>query len=129
MGDPADAPAVAQRLVEGAAKEDGHVLRSMVGIYLKVPFGLHRQIEQAVASDRVEQMVEGTGAPPDLGVARPVDVHRDDDVRFASTSPELCSAGILTGHHLSSSRTSSNRSVCSGRPTEKRIEFSRRRLL
>ena len=61
-----DAALVAEGLLEGLAEDDADVFDGVVGVDLQIALGLDLQIDQAVAAEQVEHVVE----EPDAGVRR-----------------------------------------------------------
>ena len=58
----------------------------VVLVDLEVALGAHAQVEQAVARERVQEVVEEGDAGLDLGLARPVEPQLDPDVGLAGAA-------------------------------------------
>ncbi len=81
-----DARLVAQRLPQGRAQADAHVLDGMVLIDAQVALGLDRKIDRGVLGQQREHVVQEAHARADLGAACAVDLQRQLDLglgRFA----------------------------------------------
>ena len=89
VAEAADAGAVAERLVERLPERDAGVLDGVVRAGLEVALDLHVEVEEAVTSDRVEQVVEEAHAGRALTRARAVQVERQLDVGLAGGAMDL----------------------------------------
>ena len=89
VAEAADAGAVAERLVERLPERDAGVLDGVVRAGLEVALDLHVEVEQAVARDRVEQVVEEADPGAALARARAVEVQRQLDVGLAGGAMDL----------------------------------------
>jgi hypothetical protein len=70
----ADALLVAHRLGHRLAQRDAHVFDRVVAVDVQVAFGLDVQVDQAVAGDLVQHVVEKGDAGGQLGLAGAVKV-------------------------------------------------------
>ena len=78
--EPADAALVAERLGEHAPQHDAGVLDAVMAVHLQIALHLDAQIEQPVASERRQHVVEEPDARVDIRAARAVEIDRDGDV-------------------------------------------------
>ena len=108
VAEAADAGAVAERLVERLAERDAGVLDGVVRAGLEVALDLHVEVEQAVASHSVEQMVEEPDAGRALTRARAVQVERQLDVGLAGGAMDL---------RVAAHARRSIDSACTGKPS------------
>ena len=77
---------VAQGLGEGLADGDADVFHRVVTVDVQVALGLHLQIDQAVAGDLVQHVVEEGNAGIELGTAGAVQIETDRDLGFEGIS-------------------------------------------
>ncbi len=87
-----DAALVAQGLRERLAHYDAHVLHRVVTVDLQVARGADRQVEQAVAPEGGEHVVEKADAGLHVGGAGAVQVKRQLDVGFVRRARKACDA-------------------------------------
>ena len=73
---------IAERLHEGLAERDAHILDGVMVIDMRVALGLHDEIEKAVAGEKVQHVIEKADAGLDFGAARAVEADLDLDLRF-----------------------------------------------
>ena len=66
----ADALLVAHGLVDRLAQRDAHVLDGVVAVDVQVALGLDVQVDQAMAGDLVEHVIEKTDAGGEAGPGR-----------------------------------------------------------
>src|SRR5215831_18774573 len=77
-----DARAVAERLAEGLAQTDAHVLHRVVKIHVEIALSLDGEIHQAVLRPRLQHVVEEGHARHHLGGAGAVEAEVERDLRF-----------------------------------------------
>ena len=82
VAEAADAALVAERLGEGLAEHDADILGGVVEVDMQVALGPHRQVEQPVAGQRGQHVVEKADAGGDIGRPGPVEAR----VRLMSVS-------------------------------------------
>src|SRR5574343_205476 len=102
----ADAGLVTQRLREGHAQRDAHVLDGVVTVDVQVALGVHRQVHHAVARHLVEHVVEEADAGLQVGLAAAVQVQADEDAGLLRVTAHLGAAGG-GGVHASSFKAAS----------------------
>src|SRR5262249_39973557 len=85
---PGNARFIAERLRQGLAKTDADVLHRVVGIDVQVALGVDVEIDQAVAGEQVEHVVEETQTRGKLGRAGTVEVDAEGDFRFTGFAPD-----------------------------------------
>ena len=78
----ADAGLVAQRLPQGLAQADAHVLDRVMLVDVQVALGTHRQIAGRVLGQQRQHVIEEADAGRDLGLAGAVEVQLQIDRRF-----------------------------------------------
>ena len=79
---------VADRLGKGLAEHDPDILDGMVVIDMQVAGRLHLQVDQRVAGERRQHMVEETDARGDLGLPRAVEVEVNLNICFTRNASE-----------------------------------------
>ena len=89
-----DAGSIAERLGEGGAQDEGHVLDGVVLVDLEVAIGADRQVEQAVVGERAQEVVVEAQPGVDRGGARSVESERDRDRRLAGGPGEADPAPV-----------------------------------
>ena len=82
VGIAGDALHVAERLADGLAQRDADILHRVVLVDVEVALCLDRQVDQAVAGDLVQHVVEEADAGLDSPLAGAVEVDGDRDVGF-----------------------------------------------
>ena len=95
-----DTAFVAQRLRNRPAQHDAAVLHGVVRVHINVAGGLHGQVEQAVAPESVQHMVEERHAGVDIRSARSVQIDGQHDVRLLRGARKLREATLASrvGH-------------------------------
>ena len=88
----ADALLVAERLRESLPQRDARVFHRMVGVDMQVTLGLDVQVDQAMACDLVEHVVEKRHPGGELRNPRAVEVEADRDLGFEGVASDLCGA-------------------------------------
>lgn len=73
---------VTQSLFQGLAESEACIFHGMVGIDMEIAFGLNREIDQAVAAQLVEHMIEEADARVNLGHARAVEIDGHGNAGF-----------------------------------------------
>ena len=68
------------------------VFHRVMGVDVQVALGLDIQIDQAVARDLVEHVIEKRHAGRELGYARAVEIETDRDPGFEGIASDLCGA-------------------------------------
>ena len=89
----ADALLVADRLGDRHAERDAGVFHRVVGVDVQVAHALDVEVDQAVARDLVEHVVEEGHAGVQLLLAGAVEVDRDADLRLVGVAGDFCGAG------------------------------------
>ena len=82
VGIAGDAFHVAERLAQRCPKRDADILHRVVLVDMEVALGVDRQVDQAVAGDLVQHVVEEADAGLDPALAGAVEVDGDRDVGF-----------------------------------------------
>src|SRR5229473_1642167 len=77
-----DARLVAQRLAEGLAQADPHVLHRVVEVDLEIAAGIHGQVHEAVLGPGLEHVAEERDARLHLGGARAIEADLEHDLRL-----------------------------------------------
>lgn len=85
----ADALPVADRFRDGLAERDADVLDRMVIVDVRVPMRFDVEIDETMARDLVEHMVEKRDARRKLLPAGAVEVDLHTDLRFAGVANDL----------------------------------------
>ena len=73
-GKAGDAKLVAHGFGKCLAEHDAHVFDRVVRVDLKIALRFHGEVEQTVARERIEHVVEERDARVDIGLARAVDL-------------------------------------------------------
>ena len=89
----ADAALVAKRLRAGLTEHDAEILDRVVRVHLQVALGADAQVQQAVAGDLLEHVLEERQAGGELGAAGAVQRQFDLDARLARLALDAGSAG------------------------------------
>ena len=89
-----DALHVAERLLHRLAERDADILGRVVVIDVQVALGPHRDVDQRVARQLVEHVVEKADAGRDRRRAAAVEVDRDGDVGFLGLARRRCALRI-----------------------------------
>ena len=92
VAEAADAALVAQRLGEGLAEHDADILGGVVEVDVQVALRLHGQVEQAVAGERGQHVVEEADAGGNVRPSRPVERQGQADVGFRGCPLQACRA-------------------------------------
>src|SRR6516165_8761129 len=79
----ADSRAIAQRLLKGAAQHNAHVFDRMMLVDVQVAVGFNLEVEEPMASEAFEHVVEKRNPGRDLAVAGAVDFERNLNLRLA----------------------------------------------
>ena len=87
-----DAGAVAQRLAKRLAERDADILGGVVLVDVEVALRRDADVDQAVARELLQHVVEEADAGRDLGLARAVEGDGDDDVGLLGLPRDLCCA-------------------------------------
>ena len=87
-----DALLVAERLREGLPERDPGVFHRVMGVDVQIALGLDVQIDQAVARDLVEHVVEKRHAGGKPGYALAIEIETDRDPGFEGIASDLCGA-------------------------------------
>src|SRR5439155_16312088 len=95
-----DAFCIAEGFREGAADSNAGVLDGVVGVDMEVAGGIEREVEDAVAAELVEEVVEHADAGPDVRDAAAIEVKRDVDRGLAGLATIGCDAGRWGEIHL-----------------------------
>ena len=120
-----DAAALAERLVERLAEDEAGVLDEVVGVALDVAGGVDAEVEEAVAGELLEHVVEHADAGRDLVAAGAVDVEGEGDAGLAGAAFDVGAAVISQLPAPIALRASITRSVSSGLPTLMRMQLRR----
>ena len=88
-----DAAPLSKRLGQGLAHGDAHILIGVVVVDVGVARGLNLQVDQAVAADLVEHMVEKRHAGAHRAAAAAIEAQGHADVGFAGDAVDLTDAG------------------------------------
>ena len=94
-----DAGALAQRLGHRLADGDAGILGGVVEVDMQIALRLHLEIDQAVARELLQHMVEKADAGRDLGTARAVEIDRDADLGFLGLALTLRAARMPADGH------------------------------
>ena len=89
-----DALLVADRLVQGLAQSDTNVLDRVMGVDMQVAVGLNAQVDQSMARDLVQHVVEERQAGGKPGHPGTVEVDVDADGRLSRLAGNAGSAGL-----------------------------------
>src|SRR5262245_6855972 len=116
--EPAYALLVADRLRHRLAEGDPDVLDGVVGVDVQVALRLDVEVEQAVARDLVEHVVEERHAGGELRLPGAVEVDRNPDLGFGRL------AGDRGVSHTLSARADSSKSFSPGVPTVSRRQLA-----
>ena len=68
----------------------------MMGVHFDITFGLDVQIEQAVAAECIEHMIEKGNARVDVGFARPINIERKRNIGFLGGAGKLRNTFFLS---------------------------------
>ena len=93
----ADAGAVAQRLGDRRAERDAGVLDRVVAVHVEIALRLDGEVQQAVARQRLEHVVEEADAGLDLRLAPPVEVDPDEEIGLLGRPADLADARCHRG--------------------------------
>jgi hypothetical protein len=93
----ADALLVTHRLGHRLAQRDAHVFDRVVAVDVQVAFGLDVQVDQPVAGDLVQHVVEKTDAGGQPGLAGAVKVDADGDLGLGGVAGDF--GGARGGGH------------------------------
>jgi hypothetical protein len=94
----ADAAALAQRLPDRLAEGDADILDRVVEIDMRVPGRAHGHVDQRMAGELLQHMIEEADAGGDLVPARAVELDGDGDLGFAGVALDFgCSHGCFRG--------------------------------
>ena len=88
VGIAADALLVAERLHERLAERDAGVLDRVVVVDMQVALHLDREVDQRMAGEEVEHMVEEADAGRDLGLAGAVESERHGDIGLVGAAAD-----------------------------------------
>jgi hypothetical protein len=78
----ANAAFVAQRLLDRLAQGDADVLDGVMGVDVQIALGFDLQIDQAVAGDLIEHVIEEGQATGELGVSSTVQIDCEPESGF-----------------------------------------------
>jgi hypothetical protein len=98
-----DALLVADRLRHRLAERDADVLDRVVAVDVQVARGLDLEVDQPVAGDLVEHVVEEADAGGELGRAAAVEVDAHADLRLGGVAPDFGDA--VGGVHRGQARS------------------------
>src|SRR5207248_2652460 len=130
----ADAALIAHRLHDRFAEADAHILDGVVIVHVQIPASGNAQVEEAVAPDVVEHVVEEANARLYLYAAAAIQVEIELGLRLLRAAAHARAAGrVAAGQGQSlgcglfqfdntSRRAAINASFCSGVPTVMRRE-------
>ena len=93
MAEPSDAALVADGLGDGLAQHDADILGGVVEVHMQVALRRHRQVEQRVAGQRGQHVVEETDAGRDFGPPAAVQVQREADLGLGGGAGQAGDAG------------------------------------
>src|SRR5206468_3450542 len=110
----ADAGLVAERLTQRLAEADADVLDGVMGVHVQVALGLDVEIDEAVARQQVEHVVEEADAGGELGIAGAVQVEAKRDLGLGGVACDL--SGAWGGHGITFN-SCSKRSISASLPT------------
>ena len=79
---PRDPALVAQRLIDRLAQSQRAVLGRVVLIDMEIPVDLHRHVDQRMAADLFDHVIEKSDPRRDVVLSRPVEIDLDEDLRF-----------------------------------------------
>ena len=96
----ADAALVAERLAQRLAEHDADILGGVVEVDMQVALGLHRQVQQGVAAERRQHVVEEADAGGDLDLARAVERQGGADIGLGRGADDGGGAGGGHGRFL-----------------------------
>src|SRR6185295_14547076 len=113
---------VAHRLRHGLAQRDADVFDRVVAVDVQVALGDDLEVDQPVAGDLVEHVVEEADAGGQLGHARAVEVEGDADLRLGGVAGDIRFA--VCAHHRLALKASIIFTFSSGVPTVRRTQFS-----
>ena len=85
---------VAERLVDRHAERDADVLDGMMGVDGEIAIGLDVEIDDAVACDLVEHVIQKRDSGGEGGHAAAVEIDGDRDLRFLGIARDASGAGV-----------------------------------
>ena len=121
---------VAHRLLDRLADGNAHVFHRVVAVDVQIALALHIQIDQAVARDLVQHVVEKADAGGQLRLARAVKVEADFDLGLGGVARDFGGARLVRGGkgdgsgHSEASRAASICAFSSAVPTVRRTQLS-----
>ena len=89
-GKAGDAKLVAHGFGKRLAEHDANVFDGVVCVDLEISLRLHGEVEQSMARERIEHVIEERDARVDIGLARAVDLEREQDVGFFRGARDGC---------------------------------------
>ena len=92
VGEAGDAAAVAERFVERLAEDEADIFEQVVGVAVDVAFRLDGEVEEGVAGERLQQVIEHADAGGDLVLAAAVEVEGERDVGLFGLAGDLGAA-------------------------------------
>ena len=92
-----DARLVADGVTQGLAERDADILDGVVVVDVQVAGGLKAQVQQAVAGDVGEHVVEEADAGDDLAPAVAVEVDAEGDIGLRCPARDLGLPGVCMG--------------------------------
>ena len=100
----ADACFVTDRLTDCGAQHNTNVLNRVVRVYIEVAFAGAGEVEEPVAGEAVQHVIEEADSCVDAGSARPVKVQCDGDVGLFGGTGDSGGAegGFILGHSKNS---------------------------
>ena len=81
-----------KRLLDRLAQGDADILDRVMGVDVQIALGFDVQIDQAVAGDLVEHVVEEGQPGGELGVARAIQIDARPNPGFQSVALDRCDA-------------------------------------